>query len=93
MFFCDAYSPWQRGSNDNTNGLLRQYYPKKTDLRIRTAEEVQAAVDELNERPRAAPQWQTPAAVYRAASVAMIAWEHVAWGSLRPMTQDSAHTR
>lgn len=73
VFFCDAYSPWQRGSNENTNGLLRQYFPKKTDLSLHSHAELQAAVDELNDRPREALNWQTPAEVYRAATVALIA--------------------
>lgn len=73
VFFCDAYSPWQRGCNENTNGLLRQYFPKKTDLSVHTPEQLQAVVDEINDRPREALNWQTPAEVYRAASVALIA--------------------
>jgi hypothetical protein len=47
VFFCDAYSPWQRGSNENTNGLLRQYFPKKTHLSLTSAEQLLAAVDEF----------------------------------------------
>jgi IS30 family transposase len=73
VFFCDAYSPWQRGSNENMNGLLRQYFPKKTDLSLHTADAVQAVVDQLNHRPRQALRWQTPNEVYHAALVAMIA--------------------
>jgi IS30 family transposase len=73
VFFCDAYSPLQRGSNENTNGLLRQYFPKKTDLSIHTPAQLQTVVDQLNDRPRAALNWHTPAEVYRAASVALIA--------------------
>ena len=72
VFFCDAYSPWQRGSNENT-GLLRQYFPKKTDLSVHAPEDLQTVVDELNDRPRAVLKWQTPAEVYRAANVALIA--------------------
>ncbi len=73
VFICDAYTPWQRGSNDNTNGLLRQYLPKKTDLSIHTPNQLQAVVNELNGRPRRTLNWHTPTEVYRAASVAMIA--------------------
>jgi IS30 family transposase len=73
VFFCDAYSPWQRGSNENSNGLLRQYFPKKTDLSLTSPEQLLAAVDELNHRPRRALGWQTPHEVYWRAAGAMIA--------------------
>jgi IS30 family transposase len=73
VYFCDAYCPWQRGSNENTNGLLRQYFPKKTDLSLHTPEQVLDVVDELNRRPRQTLKWQTPHEVFQAASVAMIA--------------------
>ena len=56
-----------------SNGLPRQYFPKKTDLSIYTAEQLQAVVDQLNDRPRAALNWHTPTEVYRAATVALIA--------------------
>jgi hypothetical protein len=52
VFFCDPHAPWQRGSNQNTNGLLRQYFPKGTDLFTVTGAELDAAADELNIRPR-----------------------------------------
>ena len=48
VYFCDAYCPWQRGSNENSNGLLRQYFPKKTDLSQHDADHVHAVVNELN---------------------------------------------
>jgi IS30 family transposase len=62
VYFCQKASPWQRPSNENTNGLLRQYFPKGTDLRRHDAEQLAAVADELNTRPRKTLSWQTPAA-------------------------------
>jgi IS30 family transposase len=61
VYFCEPGKPWQRGSNENTNGLLRQYFPGGTDLRTHDAAALQAVADELNDRPRKSLDWSTPA--------------------------------
>jgi len=64
VYFCDPYSPWQRGTNENTNGLLRHYFPKGIDWKTVTNKELAAVVDKLNNRPRKCLNYQTPNEVF-----------------------------
>jgi transposase, IS30 family len=61
VFSCDPASPWQHGTNENTNGLLRQYFPKSSDLSRHGREDLRVVADELNTRPRKSLDWDTPA--------------------------------
>jgi IS30 family transposase len=64
VFFCDPHSPWQRGSNENTNGLVRQYFPKGTDLSLFSRADLAAVSRELNNRPRQSLGWMKPSEVF-----------------------------
>src|SRR5258708_28676134 len=63
IYFCDPAKPWQRGSNENTNALLRQYFPKATDLSVHSADHLEFVSDAMNQRPRKTLDWLEPSEV------------------------------
>jgi IS30 family transposase len=66
VYFCDSHSPWQRGSNENANGLLRQYFPKATDLAVHSPDHLRAVEEEINKRPRVVLNDSAPADLFAA---------------------------
>ncbi len=78
IYFCDPPSPWQRGTHENTNGLLRQYWPNGSDLRRLTMAECDQTALQLNTRPRKTLEWQTPGQALNQRLVATTAWDRVA---------------
>jgi IS30 family transposase len=89
VYFCDLQSPWQRGSNENTNGLLRQYFPRETDLSGDTQSELDKVALRLNQRPRKTVGFQTPASKLQAI-VASTHRDHPTYRARGRSTTDSS---
>ena len=64
VFFPDPHAPQQRGTNENTNGLIREYFPKNTDLDLQSDQEIETYIEQLNNRPRKVLGWKTPSEVF-----------------------------
>jgi hypothetical protein len=91
VYFCDQHGPWQRGSNENTNGLVRQYLPKGTDLLVYSQEQLDAIADQIIGRLRKGPGVRSPLADYR--ELLLNSRQHSTWQSPAPRCQAGTSCR